>query len=264
MDIRKRREIVERELTNKISETGCFVKYSYLKEKCGVYEYQWDFIKMCITESVQNVKIEVRTMVGVDNIAEMEGGVKRYSYATEAEFLQVIKDIYDKFKNLYFPEANRLVEEALESGKQLGNQQTMEWLSSQLASFQEENKNRSDKDTYDDIVNMRIQAYEKYSSWIKAYYMRASEEERVKIITEVAKEELLATILFGEWVIKTQGGRWKTNHRFNGYNKCVLVHPQNEDTMVDIKCLLDQRCKKRNIIERFSYSKDKAFWRHNR
>lgn len=81
-------------------------------------------------------------------------------------------------------------------------------------------------------------------------------------LDEAIHQELLATLLFGEWIIRTQGGYWKATYPRNGYNKYVLVHPQNDKKMVDISEFLNKRFGISSLLHKFSLEKDLNFWKN--
>lgn len=251
MDKERKRSIIEEELSQKLRETGCFVNYRCAEGYDNI-EYRWDFVRLIVDEGWNYVRMDVGTFAGEVPIMKLPGCKYEYNYETEAEFREGIQHIYNSFVDIIGPKAEEMVKEEWAKEGCLGNRQTIKWLEENMEKFEVECEENSDETIYSKIVE----------TMKKSQILRRKPHITEMEIDEFIYLELLACVEFGEWIIRTQGGHWKTKHPRTGYNQLVLVHPRDEKKMVDLCDLLRKRCMKRGLTPAFSYKKDLDFWKN--
>lgn len=248
---RERRKIVDEILSKKLCETGCFMERLCI-EGYDYIEYRWDYVRLSVDQVRDCVRIEVDTYAGVVPIEKLANCKRKYFHETEEEFRECIQHIYDSFVDVIWPKAMEMIEDAKNAGKFLGNLQTQKILEESMQKFDKECKGKSDEQVYQEMVEIMQKSYQ-----IKRKIHKTDYE-----IDQYFHMEHLACMEFGEWVIRTQGGKWKAEVPYTGYNQYVLVHPENEKKMVDINDLFRKRCMKRELTQAFSYKKDLDFWKN--
>lgn len=250
MDKKKQREIINAMLSQKLCETGCFMKQCCI-ERYDNIEYRWDYVRLNVDVLWDFVRMEVITLAGKFPTSGRVNWQEEYSYETEEEFCRAVQMLYNDFVSIVLPQTERMIEEQRKVKGFFGNQQTLQRLEQDMRMFEGECKEKNDEFRYQKIVDL-IQ---------KSYQIRKKRVKTEAEMREYLDLERLACVKFGEWIIKTQGGYWKAEYPHMGYNYLVIVHPTNERKMVDIEELFRKRCAKRGNNPAFSYRKDLEFWK---
>jgi hypothetical protein len=236
-------KIVEEILLPKFLELGYFYRTD-LTEGYPFFEFRSDHDELFIDELYPSVIRATITAVGERIEINKEDGYRRgYPFTNLDEFKTNIIRIGEVFFCNYYNEIKIDISERYKLG-QLRNLDTEKRLSERLENFLNNYSELSCEEQYRIIFDN---------------YQHHLDDSKG---TSTVKMEFDTCFLYGNWIIRSQGGRWKAPYFGNGKNSFVLMHPIDQYKMVDLELLLHKRKIKKELLTKENYEKDCDFWKN--
>jgi hypothetical protein len=236
-------KVVEEILLPKFLELGYYYRTDLVEGKI-FFEFRSDHDELFIDEVYPSVVRAIIIVAGErTKINEKDGYLMGYPFANIDEFKAKVMRIGEVFFCDYYNKIKEDISERCKIG-QLRNTDTDKRISELINEFLDNYANLNFAEQYYKI-------FEKSDLYLEDY-----------ISDEVYEFMYETCFLFGDWIIRSQGGKWKAPFLGNGKNAYVLVDPVDNYKVVDLELLLHKRKIKKELLTKENYEKDCDFWKN--
>lgn len=243
---KKHEKLVEEILVKDFLKSGCFYKKTSGEGRTA-FNFKWDFYYLNIYDRYSNGLTAIAGGPAVRILLEkIDNLIFGYQFSSLEEFEAQLLKIKDTFLSKGLPIIQDKIAEMENSGL-LIDWELIKKIKSETEMFFERYGKEDFRTQYETI----------WKPWQGVGNIFLYDMEKYE---ECYRKLQISAAVFGEWIQKSQGGKWKAEQVGLGLNGFVLVSPENETVMVNLIDLFKDRLR-RNLVDLESrYAEDSVFW----
>lgn len=246
---KKHEKLVEEILVKDFLKSGCFYKKTSGEGRTA-FNFKWDFYYLNIYDRYSNGLTAIAGGPAVSILLErLDNLIFGYHFSSLEEFEAQLLKIKDTFLSKGLPIIQEKIAEMENSGL------LIDW--ELIKTLQHEKEIFFDKYDKEDL---HTQYKIIWDPWQGVGNINQLGVDRY---IEFYKKIQVSAAIFGEWIIRTQGGRWKVKQTGFGLNGFVLVSPDDMTLMVKLDDLFEDRLRRNLVDLECRYAEDSAFWQNN-